>query len=106
MPMLLDVTVSNVVTLDVATKLGKPLSGIKSKSREVEKSMTYQEVHRSMGQSFFPVVFELQGLDRRQFLLHFDKLIAHRAEKMGAPIAPLKIYWHRRLSLTLQRSIA
>jgi len=60
-----------------------------------------------MGQSFFPIVFELQGLAGGQFLLHFDKLIARRAEKIGALIAPLKIHsWSRRLSLMLQRNVA
>jgi len=44
MPMLLHVTVSNVVTPDDVTKLGKPLIGVKAKSREVEKSMKYQEI--------------------------------------------------------------
>ena len=39
-------------------------------------------------------------------MLHFDKLIERRAEEIGALIAPLKIYWSRRLSLTLQRSVA
>jgi len=40
-------------------------------------------------------------------LLHFDKfMIARRAEEIGVPLAPLKIYWSRRLSLTLQRSVA
>jgi hypothetical protein len=106
MPMLLDVTVSNVVTPDVTNKIGKPLTGVKAKSREVEKAKKYQEVCRAMGQSFLPVVFESQGLAGGQFLLHFDKLIARRAEEIGASSAPLKIYWSRRLSLTLQRSVA
>ena len=92
LPMLLDVSVSNVITPNVATKLGEPLTGVKAKSREVEKSMKYQEVCRSMGLSFLPVVFESQGLSVGHFLLHFDKLIARRAEEIGALIAPLKIY--------------
>jgi hypothetical protein len=102
----LNVTVSNVVTQDVTTKLGKPLTGVKAKSREVSKTMKHQEVCRSMGQSFLPVVFESQGLAGGQFLLHFNKLIARRLEEIGAPIAPLETYWSRRLSLTLQQSIA
>ena len=59
-----------------------------------------------MGQSSLPVVFKSQGLARGQFLLHFDKSIAHLAEEIGTPIALLKFYWSRRLSLTLQRSVA
>ena len=106
MPMLLDATVSNEVTRDVANKIGKPLTGVNAKSREVEKSKKYQELFRSMGQLFLPVVFESQGLAGGQFLVHFDKLMARRAEEIGAPIAPLKIYWSRRQSLTLQKSIA
>ena len=38
-------------------------------------------------------------------MLHFDKLIARRAEEIGAPISPLKNYWSIRLSLTSQRSV-
>jgi len=69
--------------------------------------MKYQEVVcHSTGQSFLPVVFESQGLAGGQFLLHFDKLISRRFEKIGAPIAPLMIYWSRRLLLTLQQSVA
>ena len=59
-----------------------------------------------MGQSFLPIVFESQGLAGKMFLQHLDKLITQRADKIGAPVAPLKIYWSRRLSLTLQRSVA
>ena len=105
MPMLLDVTVSNVITPDVTTKLGKPLTGVKAKRREVSQTMKYQEVCRSMGQSFLFIVIESQGLAGANFLWHFDKLTARRAEEIGAPISPLKFYWSRRLSLTLQRSV-
>jgi methylthioribose-1-phosphate isomerase len=77
---------------DVANKIGKPLTGVNTKSREVEKSKKYQEVCCSMDQSFLPVVFKSQGLAGGRFLKHFDKLIAHRAEEIGAATAPLKIY--------------
>jgi len=43
---------------------------------------------------------------RRRFLEHFDKLIARRADEIGASVAPMKVYWSRRLSLTLQCSMA
>ena len=42
----------------------------------------------------------------QRFLEHFDKLIFRRADEIGAPVALLKIYLSRRLSVTLQRSVA
>jgi len=65
MPMLLDVTVSNVVTPDVANKIGKPLTGVNTKSREVEKSKKYQEVRRSISQSFFFRCIRIARLSRK-----------------------------------------
>jgi hypothetical protein len=59
-----------------------------------------------MGQPFLPIVFESHGLAEKMFLQHFDKLITRRADEIGALMAPLKIYWSRKLSLTLQRSVA
>ena len=54
-------------------------------------------------QSFLPIVFKSQGLVGKNFLQHFDKLWT---KSEPPPITPLKIYWYRRLSLTLQRSVA
>jgi len=72
----------------------------------VPKATKYQELCRTVGMSFLPVVFEFQDLARQRFLEHFDKLIVRRADEIGAPVAPLKIYWSRRLSVPLQRSVA
>ena len=104
MPLRIVVTVSNVITPDLENKIGKPTPGVKALSREVSKSAKYQDTCHKMGQSFLPIVFESQGLAGKMFLQHLDKLITQRADKIGAPVAPLKIYWSRRLSLTLQRS--
>ena len=106
MPLLIDLTVSNVITPDLKNKIGKPTTGGKALSREVSKASKYQDTCHKIGQSFLPIVFESQGLAGNMFLQHFDKLINRRADEIGAPVAPLKIYWSRRLSLTLQRSVA
>ena len=100
------ITVSKVISPDLKNKIGKPIPGVKALSRKVSKSAKYQDTCHKKGQSFLPIVFESQGLAGKMFLQHFDKLIARRADEIGAPVAPLKIYWSRRLSLMLQRSVA
>jgi hypothetical protein len=80
MPLLIDVTVSNVITPDLKYEIGKPTPGVKALSREVSKSAKYQEVCHKMGQSFLPIVFESQGLaEEISILQHFDKLITYSA---------------------------
>ena len=85
MPLLIDVTVSNLITPDLKNKVGKPTPGVKALSREVSKAAKYQDTCHNMGQSFLPIVFESQGLAGKMFLQHFDKLITRRADKIEAP---------------------
>ena len=53
---------SNAITPDIKDKRGEPLSGVKAQSREVSKSMKYQELCLAVGMSFMPIVIESQGL--------------------------------------------
>ena len=43
MPLLIDITVANVITPDLKSKIGKPTPEVKALSREVSKSAKYQE---------------------------------------------------------------
>jgi hypothetical protein len=79
MPLVIDFTVSNVIK----QKRGKPTARSKAHSREVSKSAKYQELCHGVGMSFRPVVFESQGLARKRFFEHFDKLIVRRAGEIG-----------------------
>ena len=104
-PLVVDVTVSNAVTPDIKKK-GKPTVGVMARKREDVKILKYQTACVAIGQSFMPAAFESQGCAEERFLHHFDQLVMKRADRIGAHIAALAIYWSRSLSLTLQRNVA
>ena len=79
---------------------------MKAQSREVPKATKYQELCHTGGMFFLSVVFESQDLAGQRYLEHFDNLIVQRADEIEASVAPLKIYWNRRLSVTLQHIAA
>ena len=58
MLLVIDVTVSNVVTSEIKDKRRKPLTGVKAYSREVSKSPKYQDLYRAVGMSILPVDFK------------------------------------------------
>ena len=92
MPLVIDVTISNVITPDLKDKKGKPLPGVVTKEREIFKCKKYQEACLAVGQSFLPVAFESQGRAGERFLEYFSKQISRRSEEIGIPVNPLYIY--------------
>jgi len=72
----------------------------------MSKVTKYKELCRAASIPFLPVFFESQGSVGLQLLEHFDKVIVWRADELGAPVAPLMIYWSRRLSVTPRHSVA
>ena len=102
----IDLTVSKVITPDIKDKQGKPSTCLKAQSTEVTKSAKYQELFHAVDMSFLPVFFESEGLAGKRFYEHFIELIVRRIDKIGTPVAPLKVYWSRQLSVTLQSSVA
>jgi hypothetical protein len=68
----MDVTVTNIITLDIKDKRGKCSTGVKAPSREVSKFAKYQDLCHVVGIPFLSILFETQCLTGQRFLEHFD----------------------------------
>ena len=104
--LVIDVTVSNANTPEINKRRGLPKTGVVVRQREQFKISKYHQSCEAAGQIFLPMAFEVQGRPGDKFMDYFREQITRRSAESGIPKVPLTLYWSRRISLALQRSVA
>jgi hypothetical protein len=80
--------------------------GFAAAKGEVSKRSKYGAPASQGGQVFVPFVFETYGYWGKAFQEFFAATIKHAEEYSGIPGEALSIYWRRRISVTLHKTMA
>jgi hypothetical protein len=104
-PIFLDVGITHSIPQTLSANQATQ-SGRLANAYAHRKHCKYDENAMSVNSKFIPIIIETKGCWQSEFKSFFNTVIQHNNRTSGIPIAALKAYWMRRISATLQRTIA
>jgi hypothetical protein len=100
-----DVKVTETITSNLTMAQAR-ITDRAVKTGEAEKNRKYKDKVAAEGGLFIPLSISTAGGFGAGFKTVFDLLIKHAAEYRSIPSAVLRIYWLRRISVSLQNGMA
>jgi hypothetical protein len=104
-PIFLDVGITHSILQNLSANQATQ-SGRFANAYAYRKDCRYDENARSVNSKFIPIIIESKGCRQSEFKSFFNTVIQYSHSTSGIPIAELKAYWMRRISATLQRTVA